>query len=338
MNRMLGGFALLWALCWMAAAPHASAAAQQPSPEAVVDQFEHNAGVHPGLRRNHVVGVCAAGYFDSSGALARHSRAQVFSAGLRTPVSARFSIPGGRPGAADGQAVVRGLGLAFDLPNGESWRSAMLNAPMFSAPTPSTFFGQLRAAEPDPATGKPDPAKQSAAAEANPDGARLAAWAKARGPSASYATERYNSLVAYRLIDAENHAQAVRWQLEPLADASSGEPAKPAADAYTDLSDRLARGPLRWRLVFTLAQPGDLVDDATRPWGEDNPRIEAGTLVLDQVGRDANGACRDLVFDPLMLPDGIAPSNDPLLRFRSDVYAESFKRRSAENAERRPQP
>ena len=49
------------------------------------------------------------------------------------------------------------------------------------------------------------------------------------------------------------------------------------------------------------------------------------------VESEAAGNCRDVNFDPLMLPSGIAPSDDPLLVARSAVYAASFARREGEN-------
>jgi catalase len=51
---------------------------------------------------------------------------------------------------------------------------------------------------------------------------------------------------------------------------------------------------------------------------------------IDAVQTEAAGNARDVNFDPLVLPDGIAPSDDPLLSARSAVYARSFNRRAAE--------
>jgi catalase len=42
--------------------------------------------------------------------------------------------------------------------------------------------------------------------------------------------------------------------------------------------------------------------------------------------------CRDVNFDPTVLPDGIAPSDDPLLAARSAAYAVSYQRRTREEA------
>ena len=39
-----------------------------------------------------------------------------------------------------------------------------------------------------------------------------------------------------------------------------------------------------------------------------------GTLTLDRVESDDTSAATDINFDPLVLPAGIAPSDDPLLR------------------------
>ena len=43
-----------------------------------------------------------------------------------------------------------------------------------------------------------------------------------------------------------------------------------------------------------------------------------------------SSAARDINFDPLVLPDGIAPSDDPLLSARSAVYSQSYTRRAGE--------
>ena len=45
---------------------------------------------------------------------------------------------------------------------------------------------------------------------------------------------------------------------------------------------------------------------------------------------EAAGNCRDVNFDPLILPAGIEPSDDPLLSARSAAYAVSFTRRAGE--------
>src|SRR6266478_2004600 len=128
------------------------------TPARFTDVFEYVDGVHPGFRRNHAKGLGVSGFFESNGNGVRLSRAVVFRPG-RVPVIGRFSLSGGQPYAADTPDAVRGLGLQFSLPNGELWRTAMINLPVFPFRTPEAFYEQMIASKPDPSTGKPDPAK-----------------------------------------------------------------------------------------------------------------------------------------------------------------------------------
>jgi len=53
--------------------------------------------------------------------------------------------------------------------------------------------------------------------------------------------------------------------------------------------------------------------------------------VIDHALTEENGDCRNITFDPLILPSGIAPSDDPLLPARSGAYASSLARRDGEH-------
>jgi catalase len=126
----------------------------------------------------------------------------------------------------------------------------------------------------------------------------------------------------------------VRWAMvpetpyAPITDAQKAEKNFLAAD----LDQRLQSGPLRWHLILTVAQSGDPIDDATMQWPDDRQHIDAGTLVIDHTTSQEDGTCRDVNFDPTILPAGIEPSNDPLLAARSAAYAVSYTRRTREEA------
>jgi catalase len=60
--------------------------------------------------------------------------------------------------------------------------------------------------------------------------------------------------------------------------------------------------------------------------------VKAGTLTLSSMQPQATGACRDLNYDPLILPSGVAGTDDPILAARSAVYSQSFNRREREIA------
>ncbi|BAN48190.1 catalase family peroxidase [Metapseudomonas resinovorans] len=305
------------------------------TPQRIIDTFEANAGKFPGYRKNHAKGICIAGHFESSGEAAGLSRASVFAPGT-VPVIGRLAIGGSNPHAPDAGVPVRSMALLFQLPGGEQWRTAMNTPPVLPVATPEAFYEQVLAGRPDPATGKPDPAKMQAFFAAHPESAAFRQWAQGAKPSNSFANIAYNGINAFRLVDAAGNARYVRWSVLPEA------PFEPLGDAGTDpdflshdLQQRLAQGPLRWRLVLTLAEPGDPTDDATRQWPAERRQVNAGTLVVESAEAQANGACRDINYDPLVLPDGIQASGDPILAARSAAYAVSYNRRTREGA---PQP
>ncbi|MGB3463138.1 catalase family peroxidase [Rhodanobacter lindaniclasticus] len=304
------------------------------TPAKVIDQFQHNAGTFAGYRRNHAKGVCVTGHFDSNGQAQAYSIAQVFAPGQRTPVVGRFAIPGSNPYAPDSSVPIRSMALRFALANGQQWRTGMNSMPVFPVATPQAFYAQLQAQQPDPATGKPDPAKIAAFFAAHPETAAFRAWAKTARPSASFATESYWSLNAFAFVDAAGRRQPVRWRMVPEAN-DAGSAANAPGDANylaADLTERLARGPQRWQLQVTLANPGDPTNDATKTWPDDRRTIDAGTLVLERSESQASGPCRDINYDPLVLPAGIEASDDPLLPARSAAYADSYLRRTSEEA------
>src|SRR6202035_3466858 len=100
-------------------------------------------------------------YFESNGHGVALSKAAVFLPG-RVPVIGRFSLAGGRPYVGDSPDTTRGLAILFELSDGEEWRTAMINLPVFTVHTAQGFYDQLLATALDPGTGKPDPARMNA--------------------------------------------------------------------------------------------------------------------------------------------------------------------------------
>jgi catalase len=299
----------------------------------IIGAFEQNAGRHPGFRRNHAKGLCVEGYFDSNGGATALSKAAVFAPG-RTPIIGRLAIPGSNPEAPDNSVPIRSMALLFMQQDGQQWRTGMNSVPLFAVHTPEQFYRQLVASRPDPRTGKPDPAKLKAFFTANPETKAFMTWVKGHPPSSSLANGAYYSINAFYFVAAGGKRTAVRWSMQPelpyapLTDAEKGEQTYLAADLYK----RLQLGSVRWHLILTVGAPGDPTDDATKLWPADRPQIDAGTLVIEHATSQENGTCRDVNFDPTILPAGIVPSNDPLLAARSAAYALSFKRRTREEA------
>lgn len=323
---IVGVVAVLFAYTGGWLSPHAL------TPARFVDRFEQVNGVHPGFRRNHAKGVCISGWFDSNGQGAELSEATVFQQG-RVPVIGRFSLGVGMPDAVDA-ATVRGLGIRFMPSKGEEWRTAMVNLPVFPFPTPQAFYDQILALAPDPATGKPDPDRVQGFFAKYPESAKAIKLIKSEPFSSGFDNSTFNSLNAFEFINAKGERAWGRWLLAPVQPFQPIDPAHPEKGDTNFLFDALIASvhqhPLQWHLIITIAQPGDPTDDATLPWPPGRRQIDVGTLTINQVESDDTSPARDINFDPLVLPDGIAPSDDPLLSARSAIYSQSFTRREGE--------
>jgi catalase len=305
-------------------------------PVRFVNGFEKVYGIHSGFRRSLAKGVCVKGFFDSNGQGTRLSKAVVFRTG-RVPVIGRFSLGGGNPYVGDTPDAIRGLGLLFRLRNGEEWRTAMINRPVFPFHTPQAFYDNLIASQADPNTHKPDPKKMAAFVTSHPEFVRAIKIIQSHQVSSGFDNSTFNGFNAFRFINAADVSTPVRWSMVPVNAFNPEDTAQSANPdknyLFDDLIARIHSAPVQWRLILTVGQPGDPTDDATILWPEDREHVDAGTLTLDEVEAEAPGNCRDINFDPLVLPVGIAPSDDPLLSARSAVYSQSFTRRAGENKE-----
>jgi catalase len=150
----------------------------------------------------------------------------------------------------------------------------------------------------------------------------------------SFASSPYNSLNAFRFIDAQSQVKLVRWTLVP--EQTGGEIDKSKMDSlpknllFDDLRARLSKGPLHWRLMIVLSSPGDAINDDTKVWAATDQQVEVGTLTVAATQPEDVGQCRDFTFDPTILPTGVKISDDPILPARSVACAVSFKRRAWE--------
>ena len=318
--------ALAWTAGWLTPA--------RVTAPRLVDTIE-NGKPFVGFRRAHARGVCVAGHFEPTAEGAALSKARVFTQ-PRTPALGRMSIGGGDPNGPEAMARVRSLALQLDTDDGQQWRLAMNSFPFFAVSTPQAFAEQILASRPDPATGKPDPAKQQAFAERHPEVLRFMAWAQSAPWSDSYANTAYHGVHAFRFTNAAGESRFVRWSFVPQAPfkdfPADQRQAAEASHLADELGARLAGGPVRWTLAVTLAEPGDPVEDPSQPWPEERTRVAAGTFVLERAYPEAEGNCRDINFDPTLLPSGIAASRDPVLAARAAAYAVSFHRRQRERA------
>jgi catalase len=300
---------------------------QRLTPDRMVNAFAPATGPSLGHRRNHAKGICFTGVFASNGAGTALSKAQVFTRG-QYPVLGRLNLGTADADAPDATVRVRGMGLQIATPDGEVWRSAMINAPVFPVSTPQAFYELLLA------SASKDPDAMKTFSSAHPEIAAFGAWAGSGPWTGSYAEERYNSLDTFVFTDGSGAENTVRWSLLPAAQpvaVSPGDLAKRGPDVLEqEIAERVRGAPQRWTLVVSVASPGDPTVDPSKAWPEDRRAVEVGTLTVQQIEAEANGPCRDINFDPTILPSGIRTSDDPFPAARSAAYAKSYDRRAAE--------
>jgi catalase len=309
-------------------------APQALTPETMVNTFEKVNGDHPGFRRNHAKGVCIRGYFESNGRGSVYSKSPMFLAG-RTPVIGRFALAGGQPYAADAAHTVRSMALLFKLRDGEEWRTGMNNIPVFPVKSAQAFHDLLLASAPDPATGKPDPAKMKSFFTEYPESAKALQSISSQPASSGFADSTYNGLNAFWFVNAQGGMTPVRWSMAPFQTFQPFDTNEAGSTnfLFDALIANIHSHALQWHLVVTIGRPGDTTSDATVAWPPDRDTVDVGTLTIDEVESEDESPARDINFDPLILPKGIVGSDDPLLSARSAAYSQSFTRREGEHKE-----
>ncbi len=331
LRSALGSLVLIAAVVAFGAAAFAYTAAwlspQKLTPDRLVEALAPPSGLALGHRRNHAKGICFTGVFEANGAGSELSTAQVFAKG-EYPVVGRFNLGTPDPDAADASVRVRGIGVMITTPDGEEWRTAMINPPIFAVSTPQGFYDLLEA------SASKDPDAMGAFVQAHPEFAAFGGWAKDGPWTGSYAEERYNGLNAFVFTDSAGDRRAVRWSIIPAAEpvpVSPEELAKRGPNFLEEeIAERIKQGPLRWTMAVTVANPGDPTADPTKAWPDDRRKIEVGTLTVQAIIPEPDGPCRDVNYDPTVLPNGMATSDDPFPAARSSAYRVSFDRRAAE--------
>ncbi|GAB3096701.1 catalase family peroxidase [Aestuariicella hydrocarbonica] len=299
------------------------ALAQQPSkvtPQQFVNLQEGDI-VHKGFRRAHAKGICISGEFLSNGSLTKYTHAKVFEKGS-TPFIGRFSIAGSNPSAPDLKAPVRSMALSFATSATQQWRVAMNTPPVMAVSDPHTFYQQIIAI-------KAGPEAIQKFFKDHPESQDFLNWKSSYQPSGSFAAETYNSINAFYLINEQDEKQAVRWHMRPTLTATP-EGLKGEDALQQELQQRLAKEDIVFDWVYTLATEADNENDPARAWPNSRQQITAGQLVIRDWQFQLKGECHSINYDPLVLPEGIEPTADPILRARSGAYAESYRRRARE--------
>ncbi len=315
----------------------ASAASSIPSDkqrtyEQLIDALQVLFGKHPGFRPVHAKGVLCEGNFIPAKRASALCRSAHFR-GSVVPVTVRFSdftgistIPDNDPNASP-----RGMATRFHLLNGAFTDVVAHSYNGFPVGTAEEFLEFLRAL----ATSGPDSTKPSPIEQFLGSHPRAKQFAETPKPAPeSFATESYYAVDALRFTNGRRKRRYGRFRIVPVAavkylDATVAT-TRPPNYLFDELTDRIKRGPVQFRLMVQLAGEGDPITDASQPWPDDRPQLEIGILSLTGFVVNNDTAQRRLFFDPAHLVDGIEASDDPLIRARSELYAISFQRRNSQ--------
>lgn len=294
--------------------------------EEAVDELERVSGVHPGYRRAHAGGFCCRASFLPSGKAAPFTTAPHLQ-DREIKAIVRFSGSSTDPALADLLSPAKGMAVQFALPDGEVTNMVGVTVPVFFAKTPSSFMDMLTTLNRTKAGKMPKSEALRHFARHFGESRQSLLALKRLKPPVSYATNLYYCIHVYILVDAEGRRRPVKFEWIPDLGVHtlSIHDAAALPDDYLEkeLELRMLSQPPSFKLNIVFGEEGDPTDDPTKRWPSDRARINAGRLVLLEPIAEPRG----LLMDPTAVPEGIALSDDPILNFRRDTYAESMKRR-----------
>ena len=286
-------------------------------------------GAKPGYRVAHAKGIVCEGTFMPAKDAATLSKAAHFR-GPSVPVTIRFSNAATDPSTPDNSpnAGPRGMAIRFNLAGGGRTDIVALSHNGFVVGTGEDFLALQKAAvATDPS--KPHPWPIEAFLGAHPLALKFVQ--ESQVVPASYGTQGFFSNNAFNFVNKDGLKQAGRYKILPVAGQHnlSDAEAKTQSANFLDeeLKTRLKTGPVKFRLVVQLANPGDPTKDGSLVWPDDRRTVEVGTISIASVVADSDTVQKTLVFFPTTLTDGIELSDDPLPALRTSVYALSFARR-----------
>lgn len=273
--------------------------------------------------RNHAKGLCTSGTFVPASA-ANEVFAIPFFTQKEIDVTARFSLGGTNPNASD-KSSGRFMSLKIDGDK-ENLNFVTTNAEVFFASNLNEFYHFQRKI-------KDGPAGRQWLIDNQPNAKAFLTYTNALPITASFAGNRYFGVNSFIFTTQNGQTVPGRWFFEPTADAkilTSVELSQLSDDFLeVELLSSIKKQPATWDLYVQLAQPEDQINDPTVLWPDTRQRVLVGRLNIDGL-RDSDRAvqkCSEGIFNPILLPKGIVPSDDPILHARTPAYVESLIRR-----------
>lgn len=295
----------------------------------ILQKFDALFGVHPGFRPAHAKGIMLTGSFTPTSEAAALSKAPHLNRPT-TPVSVRFSNSTGIPVIPDNDpnADPRGCAVRFHLAERVHTDIVAHSTNGFPARTGQDFLEFLSAIAATDLTRFPgSPLEKYLGTHP----AALAFVQTPKPPPSSFARETYFGLTAVRFISQDGASRYGRYRLLPEAGNEHLDAAAVAARGpnylFDEIEQRVAKEPIKFRVVAQLAEDGDTVNDVTVQWPDSRKLLQLGTLSFTAPVLDEAHEQKQIIFDPIPRVEGIDASDDPLLELRAAVYLLSGRRR-----------
>ena len=242
-------------------------------------------GVHSGFRPVHAKGTMYSGTFFPAPGAAKLTRAPHASR-PSTPITVRFSTSSGIPTVADNdphESSPQAIAVRFHLADHVHTDIIAHSFNGFPARTGEEVLGLFRAVAAS-GPGAPVPPPIAAFLETHP-----AAKAFVTAPKpipTSFARQAYFAVTAFTFTNAEGVSRFGRFRLQPEAGTEFLSPEQAAEKTHdflgNEMSERLAKGPVRFQVLVQLAQKDDDVIDSTVAWPETRELVEFGTLTVTE--------------------------------------------------------
>ncbi len=311
-------------------APLALHAQEKTLPQQIADvMIQLAGGIHPGLRFTHTKGLVTTGTFTPAPSAKSISRAAHLQ-DAPVPVTVRFSDGTGVPDIPDNNdnASPHGMAIRFALPGGAYTDIVANSHNGFFVGNGNDFLALLKAiAGTNEKSAHPTPIEQFLGAHP----AALKVVIDSKAAAKSFVNLDFFGNNSFVFVDAAGGKHVGRYQIIPVAgvvrlDSVTAARQKPNY-LFDNLKAAIAKGPVKYTLYAQLANPGDQSNDGSIVWPSDRKRVELGTISVTKMAPNSDALQKTLAFNPIILPNGITLSDDPLPILRSSVYALSVAHR-----------
>ncbi|WP_316397159.1 catalase [Bradyrhizobium sp. 33ap4] len=295
----------------------------------IVEKIHAVLGRYPGYRTLHADGRLYRGSFKAYSVAREFTRA-VHLQGEEVPVTVRFSKGGGDPFAHFSSTV--GMATRFYLPDGRVTNLVMLSQKLFIARSIDQFIALVEAAAPTEPGKPPNMDGLKAILPQHPNSAAVLKMRAESPAPISFAHTQFHAVHTFLLTNSDNVTTPARIHWTPVAGVK-GQPVAQLAHEdvsvlFTELDERLKERPIAFELELELAEPDDILDDATVLWPEGRKRVSIGHLIVSAPTTEAEFGDVVMNHDPTALVDGLETTDDPIIQIRRGVYELSAALRS----------